>query len=506
VSWQLASLLVVLGALGLCAWWYERSRPSSKLVALVATLAALAALGRDAFAALPDVKPTTAIVLIAGMALGASPGFAVGALAALTSNLALGEGPWTPWQMLAWGLVGVGGGLLGTLGGRRLPRVALALAAATGAECFNLVMDVYTWTGTGAHSATAFGAVLGTASVFDVTHVVSSFVFAFAFGPALLAMLARVRARLVVRWNAVLPLLAVVAFAGQLTAGAHDAAAAAPATAASLRYLIAAQRPDGGFGAAPGQPSDELFTAWAAMGLAAVGRDPRQVRHDGRSVLDGLRAGVAQLESAGDVERTMLALHAAGAPVATLGSRNLMAALLVARRPDGSFDEQVDTSSFAVFALLAAGRAGSDATVQEAAGWIAGQQNGDGSFGFGVRGQVGDIDDTAAAAQALCDAGRARGASVSRALAFIGRQRNPDGGFPLEPGGDSDAQSTAWAVQALVASGRPAGAAQAYLAALVMPNGSVRYSRASSQTPVWVTAQALIALAGKTFPVAPATS
>jgi hypothetical protein len=239
------------------------------------------------------------------------------------------------------------------------------------------------------------------------------------------------------------------------------------------------------------------------MGLAAAGRDPQDVRDGGHSVLDGLRAGVSQLETPGDVERTMLALHAAGAPAATLGSHNLLATLLAARKADGSFSDQVDTSAFAIFALLAAAGGAGDATVQAAATWIARQQNGDGSFGFAVRGQAGDIDDTAAAVQALCDARRCAGANVARAVAYIARQQNGDGGFPLQPGGDSDAQSTAWAVQAFDATGRSASSGLTFLRALTQPDGSVRYSRSSGQTPVWVTAQALIALAGKTFPVGP---
>ena len=76
------------------------------MIALVATLAAFAALGRIAFAAVPNVKPTTDIVLISGYALGGGPGFAVGALAGLTSNFFFGQGPWTPWQMAAWGATG----------------------------------------------------------------------------------------------------------------------------------------------------------------------------------------------------------------------------------------------------------------------------------------------------------------------------------------------------------------------------------------------------------------
>ena len=118
------------GALGAGLWWYERSRPPAKLVALVGALAALAALGRDAFAAIPDVKPITAIVLVTGVAFGAAPGFATGALGALASNVLLGEGPWTPWQMLGWGLVGLLGAALGALAGRRLSPLVIALACA----------------------------------------------------------------------------------------------------------------------------------------------------------------------------------------------------------------------------------------------------------------------------------------------------------------------------------------------------------------------------------------
>ena len=92
MSWQLASFAIVIGALVVAFWWYEQSHPSAKLLAVVATLAALAALGRDAFAAVPDVKPITAIVLVSGVAFGAGPGFAVGAISGLASNILLGAG------------------------------------------------------------------------------------------------------------------------------------------------------------------------------------------------------------------------------------------------------------------------------------------------------------------------------------------------------------------------------------------------------------------------------
>src|SRR6478672_8373464 len=130
MSWELASFLILGAALLTGFGWYERSRPTSQVVALVAALAALAIVGRVAFAAFPNVKPTTDIVIFSGFALGGAPGFAVGALTAVVSNFWFGQGPWTPWQMAGWGLCGVLGAAL-ALGGRNVSR--LTLAAACGA-------------------------------------------------------------------------------------------------------------------------------------------------------------------------------------------------------------------------------------------------------------------------------------------------------------------------------------------------------------------------------------
>ena len=124
MSWQLGAFALLAIALAGGFAWYERVRPDARIVALVGTLAAFAALGRIAFAAVPNVKPTTDIVLISGYALGGGPGFAVGAIAGLASNFFFGQGPWTPWQMAAWGVTGVIGAALAwtTSPGTRLRR------------------------------------------------------------------------------------------------------------------------------------------------------------------------------------------------------------------------------------------------------------------------------------------------------------------------------------------------------------------------------------------------
>src|ERR1700726_552601 len=152
MSWQLAAFTIL--AIGLAGGfaWYERTRPGPRVVALVATLAALAALGRIAFAALPNVKPTTDIVLISGYALGPGPGFAVGALAGLTSNFFFGQGPWTPWQMAAWGATGLIGAGLATATGRRINRWTLAAVCLVAGFAFTAFQDVGDWVTYSDHS------------------------------------------------------------------------------------------------------------------------------------------------------------------------------------------------------------------------------------------------------------------------------------------------------------------------------------------------------------------
>src|SRR3954447_597080 len=147
MTWQLASVVVLTVALAIGFGWYERSRPPARVLALVAALAALGAIGRVAFAAFPNVKPTSDIVLFSGYALGGAPGFAVGALSALVSNVFLGQGPWTPWQMAAWGVFGLGAALCGRVMRRHEPnRWVLAFVGGLAGFVFGALMDMYQWT------------------------------------------------------------------------------------------------------------------------------------------------------------------------------------------------------------------------------------------------------------------------------------------------------------------------------------------------------------------------
>jgi prenyltransferase beta subunit len=398
------------------------------------------------------------------------------------------------------------------------------------------IMNVYTWTLGAAHTPAAFLLIAGQGLPFDITDTVASFLFGLAFGPELARLLGRMRARMEIHWepapqpaassarSAVHPpagtaalVLAAIAVSSIVALGSWGATARASSSRAAsvspeISFLARAQNNDGGFGGAPGQRSSELYSAWAAIGLAAAGRNPLSVTRAGHSVLDALRAEASTLEGAGDDERTILALHACGLPAAAFPGKNLVANLLRERSSDGSFDHLVNITAFAIFALRVAGSSADNQVVNVAGRWLAAQQNRDGGFGFAGRGGSEDVDDTAAALQGVIDASGQRSTSVvARAVAYLRHTQNPDGGFPQQPGGESNAQSTAWAVQGLSAAGEDANDFKradsrspiAYLESLVAPDGSVRYSRTSAQTPVWVTAQALTALVGKPFPIAP---
>jgi energy-coupling factor transport system substrate-specific component len=203
VSWVLGSMLVLGAVIVVGFAWYERTHPSSKVLAMVASLAALAALGRIAFAPLPNVKPTTDIVLIAGYTLGGAPGFMVGAVAALASNLFFGQGPWTPWQMVAWGGVGVFGAGLARMAGRELGRVPLAAACGLAGLGFGAVMNLSAWiTFDGDHTSAKLIAYAGSSLPFDIAHATGNVVFCLAFGPALVRALRRFRTRFDIIWLA----------------------------------------------------------------------------------------------------------------------------------------------------------------------------------------------------------------------------------------------------------------------------------------------------------------
>ena len=189
-----AAALVVAGVA-----WFESGADSTRELAVIATLGAAAAAGRVLFAAVPGVQPVTVIAIVAGASLGLRAGVATGALAAFVSNFFLGQGIWTPQQMLGWGACGAAGALLAPF---LRSRWMLAAIAAVLGFAFSAMMDVWLWWGFAPHTLPALAAVLARGLWFDASHAVGNVLIALAAGPELRRMLDRYGARLrtVVVW------------------------------------------------------------------------------------------------------------------------------------------------------------------------------------------------------------------------------------------------------------------------------------------------------------------
>ena len=189
------ALLLVAAALvvGVVAW-LESGTASASEIALAATLGAAAAAGRVLFAAIPGVQPVTVICVAAGAGLGLRTGVAVGGIAAFVSNFFLGQGVWTPWQMLGWGACGAAGALLAPLLRRRF---AFAVVCAVLGFGFSALMDVWTWLSFyDQHTWATLAATQARGVWFDASHAAGNLVLALAAGPKLRRMLDRYGRRL----------------------------------------------------------------------------------------------------------------------------------------------------------------------------------------------------------------------------------------------------------------------------------------------------------------------
>jgi energy-coupling factor transport system substrate-specific component len=517
MSWQAAVVAVLaLTLLGGFAW-YERSRPPSQIVALVAALAAISVAGRVAFSPIPNVVPSTDITLIAGYTLGGAPGFAVGALTGLVSNFWLGQGPWTPWQMAGWGLTGILGAVLAVATGRRMGRVSLAAVCAFAGFAYGALLDFSVMFGFGGEqSLDRYLAISARGLPFNIAHAAGNAALALVAGPAMVRMLTRYRRRFEFAWKprgsegspprsvatGAVCVLAALLIATPALVGGPRADASGGGPAAGVAWLRASQNGDGGFGFARGEESSPAMTGWAMLGLEAAGVNPLDVDHGDATPIGYLAGTVGQISTTGDIERTILLLRGAGLDPRHFQGHDLVSRLLARRGGDGSWAEQVNPTAFGILALKAAGATGGNS---RSASWLRSVQNDDGGWGFAAK-SASDPDSTGAVLQALGAAGG--GSGVQRGVSYLRGVQRSGGGFALS-GGPVNAQSTAWAAQGLLAAGispasvRSGGTPLSYLASTQAPDGHYRYSASSDQTPVWVTGQALMAVNGAAFPLNP---
>jgi len=290
-----------------------------------------------------------------------------------------------------------------------------------------------------------------------------------------------------------------------------------PAMAGSpeaLDWLRTRQNADGGFAGDFDSASSLGATMEAVFAIIAGGEDPNTWIQDGNTPVSFLesQAGKA-LATPGDNAKLILAAVAAGRDPRDFGGVDLVASLEATLDDSGLYGGaqtgNLFSQSLAVLSLKATERPIPVAAV----GWVIGVQLDDGSWSWNgdTAPGSGDSNSTALALQALVAVG-GQDAAVSKAGEYLHRIQNEDGGFPYQKpsdfGTDTDANSTAYVVQALIAAGSdPAGGdwaiggntPAAALAGLQLDSGAFAWQVALPDDNFLSTVQAVPALEGKTF-------
>ena len=159
---------------------YEKKSSAAWELVIVALMSALSVVGRIVFAFLPSLKPCSAIIILTAIYFGRETGFMVGAFTALVSNFYFGQGGWTPFQMLAWGLTGYFAGMLGKWLTKN--RILLLVYSAVIGVFFSLLMDLYSclWMD-GKVILSRYLTLISSAAWVTVSYAVSNVVFTAIF-------------------------------------------------------------------------------------------------------------------------------------------------------------------------------------------------------------------------------------------------------------------------------------------------------------------------------------
>ncbi len=166
----------------------DRKKVGNRRVVVVSVMVALSVIGRM----FPILKPVTVFAMLSGMFLGAEAGFLVGSFSALISDFWFGQGPWTPFQMLAWGLIGFFAGVLATP--LKKSRAFLYVYGVLAAIVFSVIMDVWSaiWIA-GEFSISIYIAKLITSVPYTILYAVSNVIFLFFFAKPFSEKLERIR-------------------------------------------------------------------------------------------------------------------------------------------------------------------------------------------------------------------------------------------------------------------------------------------------------------------------
>ena len=172
---------------------FERKNNSAARLVLIAVMVALSVLGRVLFAPIPGFKPVTAITIITAASFGPQAGFLTGALSAVLSNMFFGQGPWTPFQMFVWGLIGFFAGVSQKQGLLK-SKIMLAVYGALSGVAFSLMMDVWTVLAIdGTWNWARYLAAVATAVPYTALYSISNVVFLLLLNSPLQKTLSRIK-------------------------------------------------------------------------------------------------------------------------------------------------------------------------------------------------------------------------------------------------------------------------------------------------------------------------
>lgn len=176
---------------------FENRRPQAREVVVIAAMAGLGVAGRVAFFMLPHFKPATAIVIISGVCLGGEAGFLTGALVGFVSNFFFGQGPWAPWQMFAYGIIGFLAGIIFRSKREKWKHFHLLICIYGGVATlgiYGVLLDAASmFTSMGRINKSAFLAMLATGLPLNLVHGTATVVFLAFLSEPMLRKLDRVK-------------------------------------------------------------------------------------------------------------------------------------------------------------------------------------------------------------------------------------------------------------------------------------------------------------------------
>lgn len=194
-KYHFISLLIIIYTISIFFMSFENRKPQTREIIIIAVLSAIAVAGRAAFFMLPQFKPVVAIVIISGVCFGAESGFLVGAVTGFVSNFFFGQGPWTPWQMFCFGIIGFLAGILFEKGILKKTKLSLCV--------FGGISTLFIYGGiinigsllmfTSHFSFKALIATYMSGFLFDIVHAIATVFFLYIISQSMIEKLERIK-------------------------------------------------------------------------------------------------------------------------------------------------------------------------------------------------------------------------------------------------------------------------------------------------------------------------